>query len=172
MTEVLSRLGVLVRKTNLGQAAGSATEAAENLTGLIDMARKSVYIVCGQLNSDVYCDQALIKAVRRAKSEPRNVAFHVLVGPGWEAGCPEMKALLEDSTSVATRRPPIHFAVVDGRHVRYEGTHRAEEPVPPNDVLYNAPQTASKLVRIYYTLIADDEVVTLSEIEAQDCLEQ
>ena len=161
-----SRLAVLIRHTRLGRAAASEARAAENLVDLIRRANESVYIVCGGLNPTVYGNGDLLDAVRSAKAPPRNVVFHILVGPDEKDGGAEMKELLKGSITVSKKRPPLHFAVVDNRHVRYEGVHQAQEPVPANDVLLNAPKSAEKLIKIYYSLISDSEnILELADIE-------
>lgn len=122
-----------------------------NQVALTKSARASVLIVSGGLRSEMYDNADLFRATQEALA--RGVAFTVVVGPNYlaEGSKRTIDALLENPKIAClyslVQRPPIHFSIADGLHVRYEGPHPVEDE-PTNELRFNAPEAARALFEL------------------------
>jgi len=130
---------------------GQLATIIANQTALTKAAEASVLIVSGSLRREMYDDEGLHKAMLDALK--KGVDFTVIVGPEYATEGSErmISALLAHPRTAClyclAARPPVHFSVVDGLHVRYEGPHATEDQ-PVNEVCFNVPEVASTLLAL------------------------
>lgn len=116
-----------------------------NLCKVIDSAERTILIVSGALTDRIYSSRDVVESIKRATDKA--VKFEVLVGPNVEETGQQSLLQLGNYTYVLGERPPLHFAIADGVHVRYEGLHDMGHPMP-NALAMNAPRSAAALTRV------------------------
>jgi len=137
----------------------SVAQVTRELMELIKDALWSVIIMSGTMRSSVYCDDGLISAMEEARE--RGVFFRFIVGPEPDLNTLRRLKAFWNSLFVTDKRPAQHFAVIDGRAVRYEKFHPDVEGVRVNTILKNAPLSAGELVKISEESMSSKERVTL-----------
>lgn len=120
---------------------------AKILVKLIGRCKSEVLMVSGSLPSDTYNDPELITAIKEARS--KQVDFKVIIGSEYDSKSKSFLEELQDSIFIAPSRPKIHFAVGDGKHVRYEGIHESKVLQPANHVEYDFSETGGYLANIF-----------------------
>jgi len=152
---MLTNLMLLGRRRNIDSTEEYAKEIARNLTQLINKAQESVIIVSGKLRSRTYASTELLHAIKKARD--RGVAFKLLVGEKYDRKSKGILDILSDCLYESSTPPKIHFAIADNLHIRYEGIHLPETPVPENHLIFNVPESAALLNELVRRSIEDIE---------------
>lgn len=133
-----------------------AAKASRNVEKLIRFARDEMIIVCGALNPAVYETAHVVSATQEAIE--REVSFKILVGPQFDTNRKsEFVSLTRPGIKIASKRPPVHFAVCDRQNVRFEGWHKPGGTIPLNNVLWGNAGAAEKMVALYEKILETAE---------------
>jgi len=128
-----------------------AHSVASELARLIRRANDEVLISCGKMNGVLYGDPALGRAIEDAVQ--RRVRFRVLVGPEPDRSSKAYALIAKNGEIlVSPVPPPLHFAVIDRRHLRIEDD-ADPNALPPNTLAEEVPEAASALADFFDRLV-------------------
>lgn len=136
-----------------GSPAADSVESTKALASLIAHSTDEVLVAVNSPALKLLLSPSTKRAVTDAVK--RGVSFRVLLPAGHESANAEDFRQLGASVSMSKRRLPVHFAVVDGRHVWYESPSRGDAAAAARTVLKHAPQSATRLRRLFTVALTE-----------------
>lgn len=128
-------MGVSCHARKLGSKASLA--GLQAVVKLLSEARSSIKIVTGEARYEVYNGNSkVLEALKQARDE---CTIDILVGPDADAKSLKALASLERPMSLyqLSQWPPLHFIVVDKKHVRLEEAHLPGQKERVQYIIYN-----------------------------------